>query len=144
MSTRAAPPDLASFPIRSQDKLRYGDTDRQGHVNNAVFSTFLETGRVEMLQTQTEPILDPGCSFVIASLQLDYLNEVTWPGIVEIGTGVERVGSASVTLLQAVFQHGLCVANGKTVVVQVNNETRRSQPLSPGAVSRLKALIAPV
>jgi acyl-CoA thioester hydrolase len=143
MSTRAAPPDLASFPIQSQDKLRYGDTDRQGHVNNAVFSTFLETGRVEMLQAQGEPILDQGCSFVIASLQLDYLNEVTWPGTVEIGTGVERVGSASVTLRQAVFQQGVCVANGRTIVVQVNNETRRSQPLSQEAVSRLHAFISP-
>ena len=38
-----------NFPFRTRDKLRYGDTDRQGHVNNAVFATFLETGRVDML-----------------------------------------------------------------------------------------------
>ncbi len=42
-------PTLEDFPHRTFDKLRYGDTDRQGHVNNAVFATFLETGRVEML-----------------------------------------------------------------------------------------------
>ena len=40
---------LEQFPIRTYDKLRYADTDRQGHVNNAVFSTFLETGRVELI-----------------------------------------------------------------------------------------------
>ncbi len=38
-------PRLEEFPLRTSDKVRYGDTDRQGHVNNAVFSTFLETGR---------------------------------------------------------------------------------------------------
>jgi acyl-CoA thioester hydrolase len=38
-------PSLRDFAVYSVDKLRYGDTDRQGHVNNAVFATFLETGR---------------------------------------------------------------------------------------------------
>lgn len=39
-------PTLAAYPLHSRDKLRYGDTDRQGHINNAVFATFFETGRV--------------------------------------------------------------------------------------------------
>ena len=40
MSERPSPD---AFPSRTHDKLRYNDTDRQGHVNNAVFSTFLES-----------------------------------------------------------------------------------------------------
>ncbi|WP_343068673.1 hypothetical protein [Kaustia mangrovi] len=40
---------LDDFPLRTSDKLRYADTDRQGHVNNAVFATFMETGRVAFL-----------------------------------------------------------------------------------------------
>lgn len=35
---------LEDFPLRTYDKIRYADTDQQGHVNNAVFATFLETG----------------------------------------------------------------------------------------------------
>ncbi len=42
-------PEIGDFPVVTTDKLRYCDTDRQGHVNNAVFLTFLETGRVELL-----------------------------------------------------------------------------------------------
>jgi acyl-CoA thioester hydrolase len=41
-------PRLETYPHVTHDKLRYSDTDRQGHVNNAVFSTYLETGRVEI------------------------------------------------------------------------------------------------
>jgi acyl-CoA thioester hydrolase len=37
-----------AYPSVTYDKVRYADTDRQGHVNNAVFATFLETGRVEI------------------------------------------------------------------------------------------------
>ena len=44
------------FPLKTYDKIRYADTDRQGHVNNAVFSTFLETGRVKILYNPDYPI----------------------------------------------------------------------------------------
>ena len=39
---------LEAFPYQTHDKVRYGDTDRQGHINNIHFSEFLETGRVEI------------------------------------------------------------------------------------------------
>jgi acyl-CoA thioester hydrolase len=34
-------PALEDFPFQTFDKVRYADTDRQGHVNNAAFATFL-------------------------------------------------------------------------------------------------------
>ena len=61
-------PTLAEFPLHSHDKLRYADTDRQGHINNSVFSTLLETGRVEFLHDSTRRILEPNRAFVIARL----------------------------------------------------------------------------
>ena len=64
-------PTLAQFPLHAHDKLRYADTDRQGHVNNAVFATALETGRVELLHDPNLPLAGPGSSFVIARLELD-------------------------------------------------------------------------
>jgi acyl-CoA thioester hydrolase len=33
------------FPHQTFEKVRYGDTDAQGHVNNAIFPEYLETGR---------------------------------------------------------------------------------------------------
>jgi acyl-CoA thioester hydrolase len=130
-------PSLADFPARTHEKLRYADTDRQGHVNNAVFATMLETGRVELLCAPDAPVFEPGCTFVIASLHLDFLGEVTWPGQVDIGTKVAAIGNSSVTLEQALFQNGACVAQAKTVIVQVNESTRRSQPFSETARQRL-------
>ncbi len=85
-------PTLDDFPAHSHDKLRYGDTDRQGHVNNAVFSTLLETGRIEILSEITAELAEAGREWVIARLTLDFLGEVLWPGQVDIGTRVQRVG----------------------------------------------------
>ena len=120
----------ADFPFRTYDKIRYADMDRQGHVNNAVFSTFLETGRVEFLYNPEHPLIAEGASFVIANVNLQLLAEITWPGTVEIGTRVLRIGSSSLTLHQAMFQAGRCVATAETVIVQMNERTRRSHPLS--------------
>src|SRR5215469_3455179 len=95
---------LEDFPLRTFDKLRFGDTDRQGHVNNAAFATLLETGRVEMLYGGQTPLSDPGCGFVIARLELDFVSEMGWPGRVDIGTRVHSIGRSSVRLEQALFQ----------------------------------------
>ena len=123
-------PPLESYALRTHEKLRYADTDRQGHVNNAVFATMLETGRVELLYSLDKPVYSEGCTFVLASLHLDFLGEINWPGQVDVGTRVASVGKSSVTFEQGLFQKGECVATAKTVVVQMNVTTRRSHPLS--------------
>lgn len=131
-------PTPADFAFFASDKLRYGDTDRQGHVNNAVFATFLETGRVELLHDLSGSVEDPGSSFVLARIVIDLRAEILWPGTVEIGTRIAAVGRSSVTLAQAVFQNGHCVAEGQSVIVLVDNVTRRSRPLSEAALQRLR------
>ena len=68
---------LMDFPSQTLDKIRYGDTDRQGHVNNAVFATFLETGRVQILFDPAVPPLEAGSSFVLARLVLDFRSEIS-------------------------------------------------------------------
>lgn len=134
---------LNDYPIKTFDKLRYADTDRQGHINNAVFATFLETGRVELLYHPEFPLVQSQASFVIASLQLSFLQEITWPGQVDIGTGVVKIGNSSVTLRQGIFQDGQLVAQAETVIVQVDGITKRGSPLSAGARARLQALLLP-
>lgn len=133
-------PTLDDYPARSHDKLRYGDTDRQGHVNNAVFATFLETGRVELLRGPEGPRLEAGREWVVARLALDFVSEVTYPGRVDVGTGVTRVGTSSVVMAQAIFQEGRLVARAEAVIVQTDDVTRRSTPLSDAARACFEAL----
>ncbi|MFL6651044.1 MAG: acyl-CoA thioesterase [Sulfurifustaceae bacterium] len=132
---------LDDFPSRTYDKLRYCDTDRQGHVNNAVFATLLETGRVEILYNPAEPLAEPGASWVIARLTLEFMNEISWPGRVDIGTRVKTIGRSSATLEQGLFQNGKLVGRAETIMVQMNDSTRRSQPLGQKAIARLSTLL---
>jgi acyl-CoA thioester hydrolase len=129
------------YPVKSYDKLRYGDTDRQGHINNAVYATFYETGRIEALQAAGLPLLSDEFSIVTARITIDYVREVFWPGTVEIGTAIKAVGRSSMTLHQALFQNGVCVSTADSVVVLVSNTTHRSTPIAEAMREKLQSLI---
>ena len=132
-------PAPEDFPFHTREKLRYGDTDRQGHVNNAVFATFLETGRVDMLINGGVDVMGPNGALVLARLALYFRRELNWPGEVEIGTRVAAVGRSSLRLEQAVFRNGECVASGESTVVLTDATTRRSKPFSDAARVFLEA-----
>src|SRR3954467_9705665 len=67
---------LDVYPSRTSAAIRYADTDRQGHVNNAVFATFSEIGRVAFLYDPAEPLAPEGASFVVARLSIDFHAEL--------------------------------------------------------------------
>jgi acyl-CoA thioester hydrolase len=130
---------ITAFPFVTFDKVRYGDTDRQGHVNNAVFATFFETGRVEMLYQPSHQFLSDDCSFVVAKSTIELIAEIHWPGQVDIGTGITRIGNSSLVIAANLYQHGQLVATSETIVVQVNNITKTSTPISEEVKQKLKS-----
>ncbi len=132
-----ATPKLEDFPFRVTETIRFRDLDRNGHVNNAVFATYFETGRVFFLRSVYGERQFARGGFVVARLELNYLREILWPGTVEICTGVERIGTSSVTYAQALFVDNVCMANGRTTIVRINSETKRSAPLPDEIVTLL-------
>ena len=124
---------LDDYPLNTYDKIRYGDTDRQGHVNNAVFATFLETGRTELLYDPDQPLYSEGCSFVIANLNLNLLAELKWPGRVEIATAIKEVGNSSIKIVQGLYQKGKVASTAETVIVHIDKEQSNSRPISEEA-----------
>ena len=62
------PPRLGDFPIRVSDVIRFGDLDRQGHVNNAVFATYFASGRVGLIYDPENGLQVPGATSVVARL----------------------------------------------------------------------------
>jgi len=103
-------PRPEDFPHRTVETIRIGDLDRQNHINNAVFATFFESGRVIILCGKEYGLIVPGASFVLAHLSINFLGEMHWPGKVEIGTAIAGVGNSSLQLDQALFVKGVCVA----------------------------------
>jgi acyl-CoA thioester hydrolase len=133
-------PELSQFPGRTRDVIRFGDLDPQGHVNNTVFATFFETGRVAFLREPGNALSPPGTTSVLARLDINFLKELHWPGEVEIGTGIAEIGRSSFTFLQAIFHEGACAATARATMVMIDGETRRSRPLPDEALTKLEAM----
>jgi acyl-CoA thioester hydrolase len=133
-------PHLEDFPSRTADTIRFGDLDPQGHVNNTVFATFFETGRVTLLREPGNALNTPGTTSVLAQLDISFLRELHWPGNVEIGTGIVAVGRSSFTFLQAIFHEGACAATGRATMVLIDAKTRRACPLPEEILARLERL----
>jgi acyl-CoA thioester hydrolase len=124
----------------THDKLRYGDTDRQGHVNNAVYATFGETGRVTFLYDPADPLAPPGTEFVVVRLTIDFRAELHYPGKVDIGTRLIAIGRSSFRVGQGIFKDATCHATAESVMVLLDGATRRATPLPEKLRERLGQL----
>ena len=133
-------PRLEQFPGRASDLIRFGDLDPQGHVNNTVFSTYFETGRVLFLREPGNMLSPPGTRSVLARLDINFLKELHWPGTVEIGIATAEIGRSSYTFAQALFRDSACVATARATMVLIDIETRRSRPLPQEMIARLEKL----
>jgi acyl-CoA thioester hydrolase len=121
--------ERSSYSSWTFDKLRLGDTDRQGHVNNAVFATFAETGRIEFMRDDAANLRAPGIGFVVARVEIDFRGEVHWPGTVDIGTRLLAVGRTSWRTEHGMFIGERCVATAISVMVTIDGQTRKPTPI---------------
>lgn len=117
--------------------IRYCDQDPVGHINNAAFAAFFEQARVALVYPLLKRYGGPNFELVIARLVIDYLKELHFPGSVEIGTRIGRVGTKSFVLQHAVFQAGeeLCAATAECTMVYFDI-SRRQSTLPPPEVRK--------
>ena len=140
-SPRPLASDITMFPVRVSEIIRFADMDRQGHVNNAVYPTYFESGRVGVIYDPQDGLQVEGCTTVLARIEIDFLKELRWPGTVEIGTGIADIGRSSYVWSQAIFHEGECAARARSTMVLIDRATRKSRPLPPELVAKLKRLL---
>ena len=123
-------PRLEDFPYRLSDNVRFGDLDPNQHVNNAVYATYFETGRVTLMKDPAYGLVPEGLAWIMVRLDIHFRAELTWPNVIETGLGVSRFGRTSVTFDQVVFAEGICVASARSVSVLLDEVTRKPTPLT--------------
>ena len=125
-----AAPRLEDFPYRLSDNVRFADLDPNGHVNNAVYATYFETGRVTLVKDRSNGLMPPGLGWIMVRLDTHFRAELHWPGQIELGLGVVKFGRTSVRFEQVVFSEGKCVASAQAVTVLIDEATRKPTPLT--------------
>jgi acyl-CoA thioester hydrolase len=134
--------DRSGFTFWHEDVLRFGDLDRQNHINNVAFAAFCEGGRVRFFDSIVRPLIGWEDLFALVKITLEYRHEMHYPGVVETGTRLTRLGRSSVTFGQGLFNEGRCVATAESVVVLMDATTRKSKPFPDNAAATLRGLIS--
>ena len=132
--------DRARYMVWSKDILRLSDLDHQRHVNNAVHPQLFTNGRYALIRGRLRQLVDASDAFALVKITIEYMNEMHYPGDVEVGTLVRRIGKSSVTYGQAIFNNGKCAAVAESVMVMLDGKTRRPKALPPAAIAELEAL----
>lgn len=120
-------------------KVRWRDVDALGHVNHAVFLTYLEEGR-DAFFIQT---LGGDPSYVVVRLEVDLRAEVRYEDQrVTVRIAADRLGTTSLTTREAVVTPGGEVA-AEALVVTVNwdAENRKPVPFTEAERATLSAAI---
>ena len=121
----------ADYPYVHRDRVRFRDCDAMGHVNNAVYSTYLEEARIGVLGD----LID----FILARVEIDFRAELRNGEDVEVRTRCARVGTKSFDLEHVVRADGGVVAEAKSVLVGYDYDAGRSVPITDTTRRRLAA-----
>lgn len=108
--------------------LRYGDTDKLGHVNNAVFVTLLESCRAALLFDGAGCIAGAGKTMVLANVNVDFKAEMHYPGTVKVGTALVSIGRSSLKLAQVIYKDEVLCAVAESTIVLIDEKSRKPVP----------------
>jgi acyl-CoA thioester hydrolase len=128
-------------PFVTTQRLRFCDTDRLGHVNNAVYAVMFEAGRAELMEQTGLIDAAAGLGVVIARLEIDFLREMNWPGEVTITTEIARIGNKSLHVRQRLSCADEIVSRAASVLAVLDTATRRAVPITAAWRERLEAWV---
>ncbi|HXF71621.1 MAG TPA: acyl-CoA thioesterase [Actinomycetota bacterium] len=124
-------------------RIRWRDLDAYGHVNNAVYLTYLEESRDAWVREVLGPVTDTW-DFVLARVAIDYREELTQDDEeVVVACRLERIGRSSITTREEIRKRdGTLAAEASSVIVPRDPSTGRSRPLRDEERAALEAALA--
>jgi acyl-CoA thioester hydrolase len=100
-----------------RERVRFRDLDALGHVNNAVFLTYIESARVAFLVDLGAATTLEDMAIIVARIEIDFRAPVGFGEEVEIEVRASRFGDKSFDLDYELRVDGKIVAEAKSVLV---------------------------
>ena len=114
--------------------VRFLDIAAMGHVNNAVYATYLDTARAALF-TEHLDVAITNAPTLNASLRIDYHAPITCGDAIATKWAVERVGRTSIPMTYAIRADGTDCATATTVQVVLNAVSGAAVPVPKGTGS---------
>ncbi len=124
------------------EKVRFRDLDPMGHVNNAVFLTYLEQARVAFFAEVGAATGLEDMNMIVARVEIDFKAPVRLGQEVEVSVRASRFGTKSFDLTYELGVDGEPVAEAKSVQVAYDYGRREPMPLPPEWRDKLTTIAA--
>ena len=118
-----------------EETVRFRDLDSMGHMNNAVYATFLEQARLAFLSQHGAHVEN----MILARLEIDFRSPAEFGETIEIAVTPTRVGTKSFDLEYVLRAGERVVAEAKTVLVAYDYAEARSVEIPDEWKERLAA-----
>lgn len=120
--------------------------DSIGHVNNAIYFRYIESGRIAYFDAieATAGLAGGGEGPILADIQCSFIGQLHYPAQIDIGTRTAKIGTKSFTVEAGIFRAGedTPVATSTGVVVWFDYVNQRTAPLPDALRQRVLALEA--
>jgi acyl-CoA thioester hydrolase len=113
---------VEGFDFVHRETVRFRDVDSMGHVNNAVFLTYLEEARISYLLRFGAEVTN----MILARVEIDFRAPLQTGDEIEIGVRPTTVGTKSFELEYEVRSRETVAAEAKTVIVSFDYASGRS------------------
>ena len=123
------PEKITDYPHHYELKTRWKDIDSFGHVNNAVFLTYIEDARITFFYRWN--IIEMKKSLIVASIKIDYLQQIDHPSDLIVGQKISRIGNSSFDIQSTIFikDDPKPAANAVVTCVCFDYEQNKSVPV---------------
>ena len=129
------------YPYTTTVEVAFRDIDAMGHVNNAVYLSYLETARIKFVLELLELRGLGNLPLIMAEATITYKSPAFFGELLTIGMGVSRFGTKSFDLACRISGgDGRLVALAKTVQVAYDYAAQRSIPVPEMLRQRVQAL----
>jgi acyl-CoA thioester hydrolase len=125
--------------------VRFRDIDAMGHVNNAVFFTYLETARVDYMRDvvfQLEGRDLTRVGLILAQISCQFQAPIFYGQLVEVGTRVVGMRNSSFIIEHRIEADGQLAALAEAVVVHYDYQAGRSMRIPDEIRARVEAFKA--
>jgi len=123
---------LQDYPFHVEMETRWIDLDAFGHVNNAVFATYIENARATLFGRWDLPYLGKGQSLTVASITIDYLKQLKHPTKIIVGQRISRLGNTSFDVQSSIFTKEdkfSAITSSKIVIVCFDFDKQKPVPV---------------
>jgi len=128
-------------PFCYTTEVRFRDLDALGHVNNAVFLTYLEEARIRWWEGLLRGRSWQEHGFIVARNEIDYRKPLLRKDVAQIELRCSQVGTSSFTLGFKIRREadGVVLAEGHSVQVMMDFKADRPRPIPAETLAWLKA-----